>query len=253
MARDLSKPDHLPKLAARSATAGIFLAARAAAGHHPTDDRAISRLRRLRRRGHLGFRHHKGGRRPPAPAIGPSLLHDRRGADTPGLLRHCASPRTTSPVSPSPRWSTRSWPPAVSTATSTPTCPTTARHGDWSSAGLDEAAESLYGHGHLRRSRTRYPGGHRRLAGQGRAVRWVGGPSSTSSGHGRCACEWSWPRSTPIRGRGTRSASAGPHIRGGTCAWDRRAPGSPSNRPGRPTKTPCGSPRSPASVKPHTG
>ena len=97
--------------------------------------------------------------------------------------------------------------------------------------GLDETAERRYGRPTFAACD---PEGQEAIVVTSPKGRWAAGRgiSSTLRGRGRCACARSWPPSTPTRGRGTRSASAGRPTRGDTCAWARSAPSSPTRTGG---------------------
>ena len=141
MARPDSRTrDHLPNLRPGPAAAAPVVAAPAAARHHPADDRPLPRLRRPRRRRHLG-RGHQEGRAGPAGAC-PGRCGSSPPTRSPTLRAFCdiVLAQDPSPGSRWPRWSTTSSPTAAWTATSTPTCPTTATPGGWCCAGLDHTA-----------------------------------------------------------------------------------------------------------------
>ncbi len=102
------------------------------------------------------------------PPADPSLLHRGAGADAARVLRRACSPRTPSRGSRRSSWSMRSSPPGASTATSTRTCPTTARPGGWCSTGLDATAAAVARH--RRPSRTA-----RRRTGRGSSKAFAAG------------------------------------------------------------------------------
>ena len=244
--RDLTQP-RPPAQAApgRRAAAPVAGCPRQRRGTTPADDRPLPRLRRARRNADTWDEATAAGRAGAAGAARPAaVLHRRGGADAARVLRRRARRRTPSRGCRWPRWSTTSSPPAASTATATPTCRDDPRH---LAAGAARARRDA------RRSATAPTASPRcdALAARGDRRRVLAGASwpaargtssNVSAGVVGVHARRSWPRSTPTRGRGTRSASAARPTREGSCASgpvERRA--SRTSARARPTRTRCAS------------
>ena len=128
-----AEPDHLPNLRAGGSHRVRRGCRGSGAGPRPQMIGRYPDYDVLDVRSRLGRGHAQGGSRTPG-RLGPTCASSSRAR-----RRRCArsatscSPRTRSRGCRWSRWSTTSWPPAGSTATSTRTCPTTATRGAWCS------------------------------------------------------------------------------------------------------------------------
>ena len=146
------------------------------------------------------------------------LLLRRRGGHLERAVRpaHRAGLRAADPAHQLRRREVRTT--ASSTASSSRTCPTIETRGGWSPAGWTSRPRSGSGAASFAAADGRGAARDRRGLRRRRRSTAARGRSSTSRTRSAWSCASSWRASTPTRGRGTRSASAGRPTRAATAA-----------------------------------